>query len=55
MIVNEATGGEMGAGEFKTEEEWVKLCGDQISVSLIADSTAQAQVPKSVELAPVNL
>ena len=55
MIVNEPTGGEMGAAEFKTEEEWVKLCGDQISVSLIADSTAQAQVPKSVELAPVNL
>lgn len=39
--------------EYKTEEEWVLEAGSHISVTLIADTTAQSMVPRNFN--PITL
>ena len=42
----EASGtGAAQASNYKSEEEWVQICGDHINVSMIADSSAQSLIP----------
>ena len=37
--------GAAGTANYKSEEEWVQICGDHINVSMIADSSAQSLIP----------
>ena len=47
-------GGAAGGIEYRSEEEWLSICGSHVNVSLIADSTAQALAPKT-NLEPITL